>query len=98
MAAGLARRGSLPRRRRPRRCGPGRRGLAALLAALVRRLRIHLLAAARAALLAAAGLFVHGGPGPALRLRLGRAAVLVASLDVLGLTFLLLGVLRLVSA
>src|SRR5436190_10196949 len=56
------------------------------------------MASAGAALLAASGRFVHGGPGS----RLGRlrsdTALLVAALDVLGLTFLLVGVCAFVSS
>ena len=66
----------------------GRRALPPLL----RRAGVHGLAAARAALLAAAGFLVHRGPGAPLGLVRGDAALLVAFLDVLGLPFLLVGV------
>src|SRR3989338_2799070 len=53
---------------------------------------------ARAALLAAAGLLVDGGPGPRLGLLLRHAALLVAFFDMLGLALLLGAVAALVSA
>src|SRR5262249_58419616 len=55
-------------------------------------------AAAGAALLAAAGLLVDGGPGTPLRFLVRDATLLVAFLDVLRLALLLAGVARLVAA
>src|SRR5690606_25496302 len=52
---------------------------------------------AAAGLVAAAVLLVHGGPGAALGLVLGDPALAVALLDVLGLSLLLVGVLRLIA-
>src|SRR5207302_10965633 len=75
----------------------GCRGRPALLSALLRRGLVHTLAAARATFLAAAGHGVDRGPGAALGFSLGGASLLVAFLDVLGLAFLFLGVLGLLS-
>src|SRR4051812_39498064 len=87
-ASSLARRAAL----RPR--------LAALAAGATFSARglVPLLAAPRAALLAAAGLFVDGGPGAALGLFLTDAAALVAFLDVGRLALLFSAVRGLVAA
>src|SRR4051794_19588453 len=65
---------------------------------LARRRMIFRFAAARAALLPAAGFLVHGCPRPAFGFALRRAALLVTFLDVLGLAFLLVRVTRLVAS
>ena len=46
----------------------------------------------RAGLVAATAFLVDGGPGTALGFLLGNAAILVAFLDMLGLAFLLFGI------
>src|SRR5262249_55096709 len=51
-----------------------------------------------ARLVAAAGFLVDGRPGAALRFLLGHAVLLVTLGDVLGLAFLLVGVLRFIPA
>src|SRR5437764_4989761 len=71
--------------------------LAALLATLLRGRLVLLLAAARTALLAATRRLVDRGPRATLGLLLRRAALLVALLDVLGLSLLLRRVTALVS-
>src|SRR5690606_26285510 len=69
----------------------------ALMAAAARGFVVLRLSATGAGLLAAVGLAVHGGPGAAFRLALGDAALLVAFLDVFGLSLLLVRVGRLVA-
>jgi hypothetical protein len=49
-------------------------------------------------LLAAVGFFVHGRPRPALGLVVRDTATFIAILDVFGLTFLFVGIARLISA
>ena len=57
-----------------------------------------LLPATRAALLAATGFLVHGGPSASRGFLTGRAALLIAFLDVFGLALLLAAVLGFASA
>jgi len=71
--------------------------LAAQVAALPGGRVVFGLAASGAALLAAVGFLVDGGPGSALGFILGDAALLVALLDMLGHSLLLVGVTRFVS-
>jgi hypothetical protein len=59
---------------------------------------IFRLASAGTGLLSAAGFFVHGRPRPALGLVLRDTAILIAILNMFGLTFLFVGVTRLISA
>src|SRR5688572_2775067 len=74
------------------------RGAAALVAgALVDRAVVAAPVSPAAGLLPAVVDLVHRRPGAALGLVVGHAAALVALLDVLGLAFLLVGILRLVS-
>src|SRR3954469_5961051 len=89
-------------RARPRCRGPARSGLATAraadpAAALGGNIGV-LDAAARAALVAAAGFLVDGRPGAPLGFLRADAALLVAFLDMLGLAFLLVGVARFVTA
>jgi hypothetical protein len=73
--------------------------LAALAsAAVVDAAVLRFAVAAAARLFAALVDLVDGRPGSALRLVLGNTTALVTFLDVLGLTFLLFGVLRFVAS
>src|SRR5947209_1350035 len=74
------------------------RGGTPLATTLLRGRLVELLAAACTALLAAAGHFVHSGPGAPRRLFFRYAALLVALFNVLGLAFLFFCVLGLVSS
>jgi hypothetical protein len=65
------------------------RAAAAEAAALLRRGRIHLLAPARSAFLAAAGHLIDRRPGATLGLFLADAALLISFFDMLGLSLLL---------
>src|SRR5207253_502235 len=96
LAVALPGGGRLLGRSRPFGGRAGGRCSTALRATLLARGMGNSLAAAAARLLAAPGLLVHGGPGAALGLAFIRAPRLVALGDVLGLTLLLVGILRLV--
>ena len=72
--------------------------LATFLTALFRGLLISFFAATGTALLAAAGFFIHRGPGAALSFLLGYALLLVAFFNVFSFTFLFAGVTTLVSS